>query len=300
MAYRYGFNGKEKDSETANDNYDFGARIYDGRLGRWLSLDPLMKKYVSFSSYCFSINRPLYFKDPDGQDIIPSPEFNASKYGTVLKNLINSNSHFNLYTNNFQTKAGYELTFDFDESKVISGTVATTYYNYNYSTIFKLCYNPETGFFTPTKINKCKGITSAAHFKTDSDVNVNDLGRVTLIAHEYFHAHAGLFCVSGSDVNHDNWDEYVDQMQEVIEEYCLDNNIQLECWQIFELSIFNAGSDSKIVKSYIEEKTKVSGLTFDDELYNFNNRIDNLVLETPPAIDQPEIENPTEGRNSKD
>lgn len=36
---RYGFNGKEKDFETANDDYDFGARIYDGRLGRWLSLD---------------------------------------------------------------------------------------------------------------------------------------------------------------------------------------------------------------------------------------------------------------------
>ena len=33
--YRFGFNGKEKDDEINVDggSYDFGARIYDGRLG---------------------------------------------------------------------------------------------------------------------------------------------------------------------------------------------------------------------------------------------------------------------------
>ena len=36
--YKYGFNGKEKDNEVNVDggDYDFGARIYDSRLGRWL------------------------------------------------------------------------------------------------------------------------------------------------------------------------------------------------------------------------------------------------------------------------
>lgn len=38
-AFRYGFNGKEKDFETANDDFPnaiwIGARIYDGRLWRW-------------------------------------------------------------------------------------------------------------------------------------------------------------------------------------------------------------------------------------------------------------------------
>jgi RHS repeat-associated protein len=68
--YRFGFNGKEKDSETASDNYDFGARIYDGRLGRWLSLDPLMKKYPDQSTYLFCLNSVLMFKDIDGRDVI--------------------------------------------------------------------------------------------------------------------------------------------------------------------------------------------------------------------------------------
>ncbi len=38
--YRYGFNGMEMDNEkNGNGNtMDFGARIYDSRLGRWFSV----------------------------------------------------------------------------------------------------------------------------------------------------------------------------------------------------------------------------------------------------------------------
>jgi RHS repeat-associated protein len=70
--YKYGFNGKEKDDETSvgGGSYDFGARIYDSRLGRWLSLDPLMTKYPSLSPYNFSENNPVFFNDPDGRDAI--------------------------------------------------------------------------------------------------------------------------------------------------------------------------------------------------------------------------------------
>jgi RHS repeat-associated protein len=68
--YRFGFNGKERDNETFNDAYDFGARILDTRLGRWLSVDPLQAKFVSLSPYNFVANSPLIFIDPDGKDII--------------------------------------------------------------------------------------------------------------------------------------------------------------------------------------------------------------------------------------
>jgi len=70
--YRYGFNGKEQDDETAGNDVavDFGARIYDGRLGRWLSVDPLQKKYADLSSYCFVGNMPIIATDPTGKFII--------------------------------------------------------------------------------------------------------------------------------------------------------------------------------------------------------------------------------------
>ena len=60
-SYRYGFNGQEKDNDIKGDAniYDYGARIQDPRLGRWLSVDPLQQKYTVLSSYQFCANSPL-------------------------------------------------------------------------------------------------------------------------------------------------------------------------------------------------------------------------------------------------
>jgi RHS repeat-associated protein len=69
-AYRYGFNGKEKADEIASDDYDFGARIYDGRIGRWLSTDPESKLYPDNTPYNYALNTPLSAIDPDGRLII--------------------------------------------------------------------------------------------------------------------------------------------------------------------------------------------------------------------------------------
>jgi len=70
-SYRYGFNGKENDSEVKGEgnSLDFGARIYDPRIGRWLSVDPLQQKYPSFSPYNFALNNPNFYYDIDGKDV---------------------------------------------------------------------------------------------------------------------------------------------------------------------------------------------------------------------------------------
>jgi len=65
--YRYGFNGMEKDNENNSDAYDFGARICDLRLGRWLSLDPLFRIQPSQSAYKSFLNHPLIFIDVEGK-----------------------------------------------------------------------------------------------------------------------------------------------------------------------------------------------------------------------------------------
>jgi RHS repeat-associated protein len=88
--YRYGFNGMEKDNELMGEGnaYDFGARIYDARLGRWLSVDPLADKYPAFSPYNFCLNNPIMFVDPDGKaplNIVLSDEIirTPSIYNTI-------------------------------------------------------------------------------------------------------------------------------------------------------------------------------------------------------------------------
>lgn len=69
---RFGFNGKENDNEISGEGnkLDFGARIYDSRLGRWLSVDGYADKYPNFSPYSFSINSPLQYKDANGNWLV--------------------------------------------------------------------------------------------------------------------------------------------------------------------------------------------------------------------------------------
>jgi RHS repeat-associated protein len=69
--YTYGFNGKEKDAEVYNvdgTEYDYGMRIYDPRIGRFLSVDPLTKKYAYYTPYQFAGNKPIVFIDRDGEE----------------------------------------------------------------------------------------------------------------------------------------------------------------------------------------------------------------------------------------
>ncbi|AEA43376.1 RHS repeat-associated core domain-containing protein [Fluviicola taffensis] len=67
--YRYGFNSMEKDDELkgSGNSYDFGARMYDSRLGRWLTIDPLAGKQPSQSPYKAFLNNPNLFVDPNGE-----------------------------------------------------------------------------------------------------------------------------------------------------------------------------------------------------------------------------------------
>ncbi len=68
ITYLFAFNGMEKIDEIngAGNAYDFGARIYDSRLGRWMSLDPMQHMYPDNSPYNYSINSPIFLGDPDG------------------------------------------------------------------------------------------------------------------------------------------------------------------------------------------------------------------------------------------
>ncbi|MFO0355758.1 MAG: RHS repeat domain-containing protein [Sphingobacteriaceae bacterium] len=68
--YRYGFNGKENDNEVkgVGNEQDYGMRIYDGRLGKFLSVDPLFKDFAWNSPYSFAENDVIRSIDLDGQE----------------------------------------------------------------------------------------------------------------------------------------------------------------------------------------------------------------------------------------
>ena len=57
----------ERDVETGLDYR--GARFYDADVARFLSLDPLAKKYSNLSPYNYVAGNPLIFIDSDGKEI---------------------------------------------------------------------------------------------------------------------------------------------------------------------------------------------------------------------------------------
>ena len=67
-SYRYGFNGKEKDKDISEGGQDYGMRIYDSRLGRFLSVDPLTMGFAMLSPYQFASNTPISAIDIDGKE----------------------------------------------------------------------------------------------------------------------------------------------------------------------------------------------------------------------------------------
>jgi RHS repeat-associated protein len=83
-AYRYGFNGKEMDNEPygQGNEYDYGMRIYNPRIGRFLSVDPLSESYPWYSPYQYAGNSPIANVDIDGGE--PKPSTNGTYEGQSM------------------------------------------------------------------------------------------------------------------------------------------------------------------------------------------------------------------------
>jgi len=123
-SYRFGFNGMEADNEIkgSGNSYDFGARIYDSRVGRFLSIDPMFKDFPDNSPYCFAANSPIYLIDKKGERPYPS----NMHLSTV----------FNAYHNALRLSAkneGYDyFRSDIQNAKTINTFGSTAITNFDY------------------------------------------------------------------------------------------------------------------------------------------------------------------------
>jgi len=99
--YRYGFNGQEGDNEIYGDklNYAFQYRMYDARIGRFWSVDPLRFDYPWNSTYAFAENRVIDGIDLEGLEFI---SVNNSGINPTDHKNENGTYSFSLGTMNFE------------------------------------------------------------------------------------------------------------------------------------------------------------------------------------------------------
>ncbi|WP_345375353.1 RHS repeat-associated core domain-containing protein, partial [Algivirga pacifica] len=77
-----GFNGKENDKDFGNAQLiqDYGFRLYNPGIGRFLSVDPLTKEYPWYTPYQFAGNKVIMAVDLDGleEDIVIYDLYNST------------------------------------------------------------------------------------------------------------------------------------------------------------------------------------------------------------------------------
>src|SRR6185312_236923 len=103
----FGFNGKENDNEVkgVGNQVDYGIRVYDPRIGRFLSTDPLVSEYPYYTPYQYAGNKPIWYVDLDGkEEAIPKINLAIPKLTNVTESTCIGCGQHNLMIHHLEQK----------------------------------------------------------------------------------------------------------------------------------------------------------------------------------------------------
>ncbi|RYG50322.1 MAG: hypothetical protein EOO01_10970, partial [Chitinophagaceae bacterium] len=146
-AYRYGFQGQEKDDEVKGEgnSLDYEFRMHDPRVGRFLSVDPLFKSYPQNSSYAFGQNRVIDGIEIEGLEYLnyndARVEFNSGRLYLKLENF--SEAFQKSYRGNGEVSAPvFKST---EESETLTGNSDGTFDDSKYQVNRSVRFNKGNG-----------------------------------------------------------------------------------------------------------------------------------------------------------
>jgi hypothetical protein len=113
------------------------GRYYDATTGRFLTRDKLAMKYPSVSPYVYTLNNPLKFIDPDGEDVVVALTGGAFGGGKAIDpNSAGTTGKILLAAQQYATESGIEFSGLVIESGLTSGSSvenALSFIQENYS-----------------------------------------------------------------------------------------------------------------------------------------------------------------------
>lgn len=117
---------------------DYGARMYDPTIARWMSVDPMAEKYYHISPYGYCKGNPILLVDPDGSLSGPfNPPYPSGLYYLAL--IKNADNHY-------IKQSSYAIAHPFRAIKVGISNNTISWGMSGYASNFEVNLRNEAGF----------------------------------------------------------------------------------------------------------------------------------------------------------
>lgn len=133
--------------------------MYDGAIGRWFGVDPLLEKCFSISSYAYCVNSPMKYIDPNGETIKFYYQTQDRKGNFIMNNGFRNSTIRFLWEKFAMTQEGFAFLALFAEAGQTIGGVRfeedgpLSYFNLN---VYDFDYGLKLGSFREEMLYKAK------------------------------------------------------------------------------------------------------------------------------------------------